>query len=200
MNKDLSNYNWITSDGKTIRPVNPHPKLLAHYNTWDKFEYNYTNPDWGLFEAEVKDLHFACEGLQFNKVYKWCELQEVWQSYNSEANIWEDSYCQRHNTSLVYASYEKKMFPFECRQIYRLKEQAKEETPVKESVEQAAGKFKAGDIVEIKDNMVMVNYSTKGRIVHISKAEPIYGLRFDMSTTIIYFHSNMIKAVTPGVA
>ncbi|MGN6560976.1 MAG: hypothetical protein ACTHJ2_10710, partial [Candidatus Nitrosocosmicus sp.] len=62
MNEDLSKYNWITSDGKTVRPLND-----ENYNPYDK--------KWIDAEADTIKLVFACEGLQVNKVYKWEELQ-----------------------------------------------------------------------------------------------------------------------------
>lgn len=64
MNKDLSKYNWITLDGKTVRPVAEDIEQWPDYNKTGKPQVR----------GFIKDLVFACEGLQVNKVYKYDEL------------------------------------------------------------------------------------------------------------------------------
>jgi hypothetical protein len=91
----LNNYSWITSsDGKSIRPENPHKEKLGYYPVQE------LNPKWQTFESDTKDLTFPCEGLKPGVVYRPNELRIVWQDKNILCSEWLDA-----NKSL-YSSFE----------------------------------------------------------------------------------------------
>jgi len=128
MNKDLSNYNWITSDGKTVRPYNP-------YNTRRGKAFH------DEFEAEVKHLVFDCEGLTPNKVYRGEELQVYYEGLYGTVKCKIDEHT--YNSYLKFKD-EIRWALSNVRICIKLKEQPKEEEPTTqeiravETVEQAA--------------------------------------------------------------
>lgn len=96
-NINISYYKWATfQDGELIKvkPVNPHPKSVSHYDDEGEYSGDILNDDWTRFEFKANhELTFTCIGLEANKVYEGSELELVWQFYDHNAGYeeWSDS-------------------------------------------------------------------------------------------------------------